>query len=220
MFACSLQYLQNAYVALDHLAAGLGYDLRAVDARYGWARLRTGYRAALAQVVARWLAVPGDAAWTAATRLAQLVPLVPAKPCAPFSPRDFAEGVRDRGGAGAARALGGRLARHTAMSPAQLDAMLASLSGERLHAERAELVAEAAADRQAAQGRARRGVPHLVSKGRERRIRGAARSRSPEGSPMKKQQPKQPKSPILLQLPTADLAKISGGQAPKEECKK
>ncbi len=35
-----------------------------------------------------------------------------------------------------------------------------------------------------------------------------------------KKQPKPPKSPIQTQLPTADLAKVTGGQAPREECKK
>jgi hypothetical protein len=34
-----------------------------------------------------------------------------------------------------------------------------------------------------------------------------------------KKQPKQPKSP-LVQLPTTDLKQITGGLAPKEECKK
>ncbi len=34
---------------------------------------------------------------------------------------------------------------------------------------------------------------------------------------MKKQQPKQPKSPIAIQLPTPDLLKVTGGQAPSEQ---
>jgi hypothetical protein len=96
-------------------------------------------------VIARWLAVPGDAAWTAATKIAQLVPLVPTVARAPFSPRELVEGMRDRGGPGVARALGKRLAAQTRLSTAALDELIAGLSGERLHAERAELVAEAAA---------------------------------------------------------------------------
>lgn len=53
VFASSLQYLQNAFVALDHLGAGLTYDPRRLDARYGWAYLRRGYRAAQTQVAQR-----------------------------------------------------------------------------------------------------------------------------------------------------------------------
>ncbi len=143
VYACSLQYLQNAFVALDHLAAGLTYDPQMLDARYGWARLRTGYRAALARVLARWLAVPDAAARSTATRLAELVPLVATAPSASFSPRELVEGVRNGGGVGPARALGARLASKTTLSSAALDAMMASLSGRRIAAERAELVAEA-----------------------------------------------------------------------------
>ncbi len=35
-----------------------------------------------------------------------------------------------------------------------------------------------------------------------------------------KKQPKPPKSPILVQLPTGGLAQITGGRAPNEEIKK
>lgn len=145
VYACSLQYLQNAYIALDHLAAGVTYDQRAVDARYGWTRLRTGYRAALGQVLGRWLALPAHAAHAAAARLAKHVPLVPHADAVAFSTRELAEGLRDRDGRGAARTLGATLARHSALRPDAIDRMIAGLDRKRLAAERAELVATGAA---------------------------------------------------------------------------
>ncbi|HUJ61208.1 MAG TPA: hypothetical protein VLX92_22045 [Kofleriaceae bacterium] len=155
-YTCSLQYLQNALLAIEHIAEGVTYELRALDRRYGWAALRARYRDALARVLARWLAVAPAPATAAARELARQLPFVPEASSRPFAPRDLLIGLRDRKGRTAGATIGARLARHSAVTPERAERMLDGLDAERLVRERARFVARADAIE-------RRGAAHRIA---------------------------------------------------------
>jgi hypothetical protein len=95
-YRCSLQFLHNAFLGLEHLGAALTYDESILAARYPWDALERGYRDALARALARVTGASPPRARRAATELCAAVPLVPRARLAAFAPRPLLDALAPR----------------------------------------------------------------------------------------------------------------------------